>query len=107
VSTSAGVPALPRRRMCRQEGLDAAYRRWWTTLRFDHPAVQPVLPNYIHCGRDAEARVGQLRRQIAELALSWSMAPVVAALRAMRGIASLVADGRFWRRARSEHSSSA
>jgi transposase len=50
-----------------------------------------VLPDYIHCVHDAEARVDQLTRQIAELAPGWSMAPVVAVLQAMRGIAFLVA----------------
>jgi transposase len=78
---------VPARRVGRKP-----YRRWLATLRFDHPAVQPVRPDYIHCVHDAEARVGQLRRQIAERAPSWSMAPVVAALRAMRGTVFLVAE---------------
>jgi hypothetical protein len=31
-----------------------AYRRWLTTVRFDHPAQQIVLQDYIHAVEDAE-----------------------------------------------------
>jgi transposase len=68
-----------------------AYRRWLTTVRFDHPAQQIVLQDYIHAVQDAEARRDRLTRQIEELLPSWSMAPVAAALQAMRGIALVVA----------------
>jgi hypothetical protein len=61
------------------------YRRWLTTVRFDHPAQQIVLQDYIHAVEDAEARRDRLTRQIEELLPSWSMAPVVKALQAMRG----------------------
>jgi transposase len=40
---------------------------------------------------DAEARVERLTRQIAELVPSWSLAPVVEAVQAMRGVAFIVA----------------
>jgi transposase len=68
-----------------------AYRRWLTTVRFDHPAQQIVLQDYIHAVQDAEARRDRLTRQIEELLSSWSMAPVAAALQAMRGVALVVA----------------
>jgi len=68
-----------------------AYRRWLTTVRFDHPAQQIVLQDYIHAVADAEARRDRLTRQIEELLPSWSMAPVVGALQAMRGVALVVA----------------
>ena len=68
-----------------------AYRRWLTTVRFAHPAQQIVLQDYIHAVQDAEARVDRLTQQIEELLPSWSMAPVVAALQAMRGVALVVA----------------
>jgi transposase len=68
-----------------------AYRRWLTTVRFAHPAQQIVLQDYIHAVQDAEARLERLTRQIEELLPSWSMAPVVAALQAMRGVALVVA----------------
>jgi transposase len=68
-----------------------AYRRWLTTVRFDHPAQQIVLQDYIHAVQDAEARRDRLTRQINELLPSWSMAPVAIALQAMRGVALVVA----------------
>jgi transposase len=68
-----------------------AYRRWLTTVRFDHPAQQIVLQDYIHAVEDAELRRDRLTRQIEELMPTWSMAPVVAALQAMRGVALVVA----------------
>ena len=68
-----------------------AYRRWLTTVRFEHPAQQIVLQDYIHAVQDAEARRDRLTRQIEELLPNWSMAPVVAALQAMRGVALVVA----------------
>jgi transposase len=68
-----------------------AYRRWLTTVRFNHPAQQIVLQDYIHAVQDAEARRDRLTRQIEELLPNWSMAPVAAALQAMRGVALVVA----------------
>jgi transposase len=68
-----------------------AYRRWLTTVRFGHPAQQIVLQDYVHAVDDAEARLARLTQQIEELLPSWSMAPVVMALQAMRGVALVVA----------------
>src|SRR5918992_6094541 len=72
-------------------GWTKAYRRWLTTVRFDHPAQQIVLQDYIHAVEDAEARLERLERQIEELLPAWSMAPVVEAVQAMRGVALIVA----------------
>jgi transposase len=72
-------------------GWTLAYRRWLTTIRFDHTAQQLVLQDYIHAVTDAEARVQRLTQQIEDLAQNWSQAPVVAALQAMRGVAFVVA----------------
>jgi transposase len=66
-------------------GWTKAYRRWLTTVRFDHPAQQIVLQDYIHAVEDAEVRLQRLERQIEELLPAWSMAPVVEAVQAMRG----------------------
>ena len=60
-------------------------------MRFDHPAQQIVLQDYIHAVEDAKARRDRLTRQIEEMRPSWSRAPVVAALQAMRGVALVVA----------------
>ena len=74
-----------------KKGWTQAYRRWLTTVRFDHVAQQLALQDYIHAVTDAEARVERLQRQIEDLAQDWSQAPVVAALQAMRGVAFVVA----------------
>jgi transposase len=74
-----------------KKGWTQAYRRWLTTVRFDHVAQQLVLQDYIHAVTDAEARVERLLRQIEDLGQNWSQAPVVAALQAMRGVAFIVA----------------
>ena len=68
-----------------------AYRRWLTTLRFQHPAQQIVLQDYIHAIVDAEQRVARLAEQITALLPNWSLAPVVQALQAMRGVGQIVA----------------
>ena len=73
------------------KGWTLAYRRWLTTVRFDHPAQQLVLQDYIHAVADGEARVECLTGQIEGLVPQWSMAPVVEALQAMRGVAFVVA----------------
>ncbi|HLO77795.1 MAG TPA: IS110 family transposase [Magnetospirillum sp.] len=74
-----------------KRGWTLAYRRWLTSVRFDHPAQQVVLQDYIHAVADGEARVARLTRQIEDLVPQWSMAPVVEALQAMRGVAFIVA----------------
>ncbi len=66
-----------------------AYRRWLSTVQFEHPAQQIVLQDYIHAVQEAETRRDRLTQQIEELLPNWSMAPVVAALpKSMRGVAS-------------------
>jgi transposase len=74
-----------------RKGWTFAYRRWLSAVRFDHPAQQIVLQDYIHAVTDAEARVLRLTKQIAELVPQWSMSPVVEAMQAMRGVALIVA----------------
>lgn len=68
-----------------------AYRRWLTTVRFEHPAQQIVFQDYIHAIEEAELRRDRLMQQMEGLLPTWSMAPVVAALQAMRGVALVVA----------------
>src|SRR6185437_11911187 len=79
-SAPSGIPVEARPRLCRKERWTLPYRRWLTTLRFDHPAQQVVLQDYIHCVHDAEERIARLTKQIEDLAPTWSMAPVVEAV---------------------------
>jgi transposase len=67
------------------------HRHWLTTLRFDHPAQRIVFQDYMHATQDAEKRRDTLTEQIRELIPEWSMAPVVVALQAMRGVAMVIA----------------
>jgi transposase len=68
-----------------------AHRRWLAGLRFAHPAQQIVLQEQIDAIAEAERRRDRLGEQIRELVPTWSLAPVVAALQAMRGVAFLSA----------------
>lgn len=74
-----------------KKGWTVAYRRWLTTVRFHHPAQQIVFQDYVDAVSDAEARVERLTAQIAGLLPTWSLAPVVEAVQAMRGVAFIVA----------------
>ena len=68
-----------------------AHRRWLAGLRFAHPAQQIVLQEQLDAIAEAERRRDRLGQQIRELVPAWPMAPVVAALQAMRGVAFLSA----------------
>lgn len=68
-----------------------SYRTWLTTLRFEHRAQQIVLQDYLNTIERGEERVAQLTRQIVELVPSWSLAPLVDAFQAMRGVGFIVA----------------
>jgi transposase len=74
-----------------KKGWTVAYRRWLTTVRFQHPAQQIVFQDYVDAVADAEARVERLTGQIAALLPNWSLAPVVEAVQSMRGVAFIVA----------------
>jgi len=74
-----------------KKGWTVAYRRWLTTVWFHHPAQQIVFQDYVDAVTDIEARVERLTGQIADLLPSWSLAPVVKAVQAMRGVAFIVA----------------
>jgi transposase len=58
-------------------------------LRLSHPADRSA--GLYHAVEDAQARVVGLTRQIEELTPSWSLAPLVRAFQAMRGVAFIVA----------------
>jgi transposase len=74
-----------------KKGWTGAYRRWRAMVRFTHPAQQIVLQDYIDAVAEAEARVERPTGQIADLLPTWSLAPVVEAPPAMRGVGFIVA----------------
>ena len=68
-----------------------AHFRWLAAQSFTHPAHHIVLAEYIQAIEDAAIREDRLTKQVAEVVASWSMAPVVEAYQAMRGIAFIAA----------------
>ena len=68
-----------------------SHRTWLAGVTFDHPAQQIVLQDMIGAVTDAERRRDLLEAQIRALLPEWSMAPVVEALQALRGVALVVA----------------
>ena len=74
-----------------KKGWTGVYRRWLARVRFDHPAQQVVLQDYIHAVEDAQARVERLASRIEDQLSTWSMRSVVEAVQAMRGVGLIVA----------------
>jgi transposase len=68
-----------------------AHRRWLAGLKFEHPAQQIVFQDAVDAINDAAARLDRLDEQLRAIVPSWSMAPVVAAYQAMRGVSFIVA----------------
>src|SRR3954452_9519140 len=64
----------------------ATYVRWLQQQTFSHPAQQVVLQELVLAERHARERLGRIEAAIAELLPNWSLAPVVEALQALRGI---------------------
>ena len=67
------------------------HARWLSSLTFEHSAQYLVLREYRQAIEDAEARLERLTQQVADVVSTWSMAPVVEAYQAMRGVAFLTA----------------
>jgi transposase len=67
------------------------YRRWLAGLKFEQ-AVHHIVPeDYIAAVEAAEARRDRLTTQIEAMLPDWTLAPVVAALQTMRGMALVTA----------------
>ncbi len=69
--------------MRRGKNWTLAHRRWLATLRFEQPAQQIVLEDYIQTVEDAQDRRNRLMAQIEALVPSWSMAPLAQALQGL------------------------
>ena len=67
------------------------HARWLSNLSFAHPAQYLVLREYRQAIEDAETRLDRLTQHVTALVSSWSMAPVVAAYQAMRGVSLITA----------------
>ena len=64
----------------------ATHRHWLEKQRFEHPAHRLVLQEMLLAVRHAEERLERIEAAIAEFLPTWSLAPVVEALQALRGI---------------------
>jgi transposase len=62
------------------------HRRWLSTQSFDQTAHQIVFQDYVEAVWTAQNRRDHLEARITAMLPDWSMAPVVEALRAIRGI---------------------
>jgi len=79
---------------CRYSGKcpwTAAHTRWLSELKLPHPAQQIAFQEYVEAVDEAAQRVERLTEQIRVLLPMWRMAPVVAALQALRGVSLVVA----------------
>lgn len=68
-----------------------AHTRWLCEQSFEHPTQYLVLAEYRQAIETAEIRLKRLTGQVSEVVASWSMAPVIAAHQALRGVAFLTA----------------
>jgi transposase len=65
--------------------------RWIRELTFDHPAHHILIEENLAAIRDSQDRLVRLERQLVNLVASWTLAPVVKGIQAMRGISVMAA----------------
>jgi transposase len=68
-----------------------AHFRWLEGCRFDSPAQQIVFEEYVQTIRQATARVAALEAEMDRVWPTWSLAPVVEGLMALRGVSLITA----------------
>jgi hypothetical protein len=68
------------------------HRKWLMEQTFPHPAQQVACGEYLDAVNELEARIERLTGRIRDLVPAPSMAPVVEALQAMRGVSLIVAS---------------
>ncbi len=67
------------------------HRVWLSDQSFEHTAQQIAFQSYLNAHEQAESRRSDLDAQIAELIPHWSLAPIVEALQALKGIGLIIA----------------
>jgi transposase len=75
----------------RKKSWSMRYLRWLQEQRFDHPAQQIALQELVESVRIVKERIARIEAAIEEFLPSWSLAPVVSALQALRGVDLIVA----------------
>ena len=74
-----------------KKGWTMRYLRWLQEQQFDHPAHQIALQEMVEAVRVSKERVERLEKVIEEFIPNWSLAPIVRALQALRGVDLIVA----------------
>jgi transposase len=67
------------------------HERWLAKQTFNHPAQQIVFQDQLEAINTAQVRLAALEQQLHEIVPTWTIAPVVAAYQALRGVSFLVA----------------
>ncbi|MEQ5789303.1 IS110 family transposase [Erythrobacter sp. NFXS35] len=75
----------------RKKSWSMRYLRWLQEQRFEHPAHQIALQELVDAVRISKERIDRIEAAIVEFLPSWSLAPVVRALQALRGVDLIVA----------------
>jgi transposase len=65
--------------------------RWLDKQNFEHPAQRLAYQEMLNAVRSTSERIARLEAALVEIVPAWTMAPVVAAFQAMRGVAFLTA----------------
>ena len=73
----------------RKKGWTMRYLRWLQEQQFGHPAHQIALQEMLEAVRVSKERVERLGAAIEEFIPKWSLAPVVRALQALRGVSTV------------------
>jgi transposase len=75
----------------RKKAWGARHLRWLQEQSFSHPAHQIALQEMLEAVRTSQERVDRLEATIEEFVGTWSLAPIVRALQALRGIDLIIA----------------
>ncbi|MBC2651616.1 IS110 family RNA-guided transposase [Novosphingobium aerophilum] len=75
----------------RKKSWSMRYLRWLQEQRFEHPAHQIALQELVDAVRISKERVDRIEAAIEQFLPTWSLAPVVRALQALRGVDLIVA----------------
>ena len=69
----------------------AAHLRWLATLKMVHPAQQIGFQEYLHAITESGLRIARLEQALRDTLPDWSLAPLVQALQALRGVQLIAA----------------
>lgn len=69
----------------------AAHLRWLAALKLPHPSQQIGFQEYLHAISESGARIARLEQALRDALPSWHLAPLVAALQALRGVQLIAA----------------